>query len=541
MKKILCLLLAALMLSSTVACADPDTPAEETKTETEAEAEIETETETETETAVGTAETAPDETVTETETQVENQTESQADTETEDASLYQCDLPSDLHYGNRPVRVLYAIVTGREDELFVEGSGSGMIEEAVYERNQVVEDQLGITLELIGEIGSNAVSNKLSTDVKGNVGSYDMVVNGTFAAISSVINGYYVDLSSLEHIDTSKHYWTQGYNALSTFTAENRQYLASGSLALSMFRLMFFTIYNQSVLEDRQMEDLYDVVRRGDWTLDYQYSLIAGLYDDSDGDGMRSETDTYGFITGNIISMDPYMVAGGVPLIIRAPEDNSLVFNADAASPLSDLVDAVQKLVNDEGTYVFTGVDRDDVGKENITKAFANGKSLMATLMFWNMEHNIDELSALSYSIAPIPKLTREQEYKSYVQDQVSSFGISATVQKEELREMVAATMEALAYHSYNIIRPAYYTNTLSTKFMQSPKSADILGIIFDSLYFDFSQTCSGIFNGTNLRNSLRPVMSGKSNNIASQAKGWSKNMPKLIKRVNEKLEKLSG
>ena len=164
-------------------------------------------------------------------------------------------------------------------------------------------------------------------------------------------------LSSPDHIDTSKHYWTQGYNDLATFTAERRQYLASGSLALSMFRLMFFTIYNRSVLEDRQMEDLYDVVRRGDWTLDYQYSLIAGLYDDSDGDGKRSETDTYGFITGNIISMDPYMVAGSVPMIIRDPDNNSLVFNADAALPLSDLVDAVLKLVNDEGTYVFTGVD----------------------------------------------------------------------------------------------------------------------------------------------------------------------------------------
>lgn len=513
MKKFLCLFLAALMLLSVVACADPDTPATPTG-ETD------------------TASTDPGETTT--------GSGDETSTETEDAEDYQCDLPSDLSYKDEPINILYTIASGREDELYVEESGVGSIEEAVFERNQVVENQLDITLELIGETGDTVVSGKLDTDIKGGVGSYDIVVNGTYVAISSAINGYYTDLNSLNYINTSKHYWTQGYNALSTFTSDNRQYLASGSLALTMFRLMFFTIYNQKVREDRQMEDLYDVVKRGDWTLDYQYNMISGLYDDSDGDGERTETDTYGFITGNIISMDPYMVAAGVPMITRDPDDNSLTFNSDATSALSDLVDAVQKLVNDEGTYVFQSSEKDDVGKNYIAEAFANDKSLMATIMFWNMEYNIEELSALSYGIAPIPKFSKDQEYKSYVQDQVSSFAISAGI-PESRREMVAATLEALAYHSYNIIRPAYYTNTLSTKFMQSPESEDILTIIFDSLYFDFSQSCSGVVGGTALRDSLRPILSGKSNNVASQVKSWSKSMPKQLKRVNEKLKKLAN
>lgn len=503
MKKLLCLLLAALMLLSTVACTNSgDSSSADTST---------------------TAENAEDET----------------NDDNAVSEEYQCDLPSDLNYKDEPINILYTIASGREDELFVEGSGVGSIEEAVFERNQVVESQLGVTLELIGESGDTAVSSKLATDVKGNVGSYDIIINGTYVSISSAISGYYTDLNSLDYINTSKHYWTQGYNALSTFTANDRQYLASGSLALSMFRLMFFTIYNQKVRENYQMEDLYDVVKRGDWTLDYQYSMITGMYDDSDGDGERSETDTYGFITGNIISMDPYMVAADVSMIIRE-DDNSLVFNADVTATLSDLVDAVQKLVNDEGTYVFESSEKDDVGKNYIAEAFANDKALMATIMFWNMEYNIESLSALSYGIAPIPKLSADQEYKSYVQDQVSAFSISAAI-KPERQAMAAATLESLAYNSYNIIRPAYYTNTLSTKFMQSPESEDILGIIFDSLYFDFSQSCSGVVGGTALRDSLRPIMSGKSNNVASQVKAWSKSMPKQLNRVNKNLAKLAG
>ena len=89
---------------------------------------------------------------------------------------------------------------------------------------------------------------------------------------------------------------------------------------------------------------------------------------------------------------------------------------------------------------------------------------MMATLMFWNMEHNIEQLATLTYGIAPIPKFSKTQEYRSYVQDQVSSFGISAGVGGDDRSEELAAVLEAMAYHSYNIVRPAYYTNTLSTR-----------------------------------------------------------------------------
>lgn len=543
MKKGLCLLLAAWMLLGTVACTQTNAPEE---TATQGQTSAPQGTETPDDTGVPQESDSVGETAGEDPSDAESTEGGEAATddsgadETEVSEDYRCDLPEDLDYGQAEVNILYTIASGREDELFVEGSGLGSIEEAVYERNQVVQNQLKITLKLIGEEGDTNVSSKLSTDIKSSSGDYDLIVNGTYVAISSAIGGNYANLGALSNIDTSKHYWTQGYNDLSTFpssTSQDRQYMASGSVALSMFRLMFFTIYNQRILENNQMEDLYTVVKNGDWTLDYQYNMIAGMYVDSDGDNERSDADTYGFITGNIVSMDPYMVAAGIPMIVKN-ENGELEYNADAVSSLSELVDKVQKLVNDEGTYVFESSEKDDVGKNYIVEAFINDKSLMATIMFWNMEYHIAELTSMSYGIAPIPKFSKEQSYQSYVQDQVSSFAISA-VAKGDRREMLAATLESLAYNSYNIIRPAYYENTLSTKFMQSPESADILEIIFNSLYFDFSQSCSGVVGGTALRDSLRPILSGKTNTVASTTKGWTKSMPKMLKKVNQKLVKL--
>lgn len=235
------------------------------------------------------------------------------------------------------------------------------------------------------------------------------------------------------------------------------------------------------------------------------------------------------------------MVSTGIPLITKDAETRELTFNADAQKELTEVVDAVQKLVHDEGTYLFKTADKDDVGKNYIVEAFAKGKSMMATLMFWNMEHNIEQLATLTYGIAPIPKFSKTQEYRSYVQDQVSSFGISAGVGGDDRSEELAAVLEAMAYHSYNIVRPAYYTNTLSTRYMQDPQSEEILNLIFKSLSFDFSQTCSNILSGSCLRDMMRPIMSGNRNTVSSQMRSWGRSVPKRLQKINEDLEKMDS
>ena len=289
MKKILCALLAALMLLSATACGTGDSGSG-------------------TEKATG--------------TQAE---ETGSETETDNSLI--CDLPKDLNYGGDEVTIIYAKASGREDELVSEGLGNGTVSDAVYERNQMVETQLKIKFALVAEDGLN-VASKVDTDIKSSSGKpeFDIVVNGTYMAVTPAIEGKYKNLSA--------------------FTASNRQFLASGPIAISMFRLMFLTIYNRTVMDNNKKEDLYDVVMRGEWTLDYQYNLIKGMYVDS-GDNKRTDDDTYGFITGDIISMDPYMVSTGVPLITKDAETRELTFNADAQKELTEVVDAVQKLVHD--------------------------------------------------------------------------------------------------------------------------------------------------------------------------------------------------
>ena len=453
---------------------------------------------------------------------------------------YTCDLPANLNYGGETIGILYASVGGRRDELISE-YGMGVVSDSVHERNVMVEEQLGVELEMYPADGDVQLNVVFNNDITSGLGEYDIISNGTFKAIIPAMEGRYVNLNELDHINTDKHYWTQGYNDMVTFTDSEMQFLASGAMAISMFRYTFFTIYNKDLFTDYQLSDLYEIVKQGEWTLDYQYSIAKDHYVDRDGDSKASAGDFYGFVTGNIVSVDPYMVASDTHMIIKDPDTGELVYNSDALPKLVDLCDKVQRLYNDESTYVYDGGVDDGLGSATIINHFADKNALMATTTFISMEKNFERLGTLSYGIAPMPKFSSVQKnYYSYVQDQVSAFGISTVVSNEARQEMCAAVLEAMAYHGYRLVRPAYYETVLSERYMQDPQSNEVLDLIFDSLYFDFSSTCSDIFPNCEIRNNLRPLLSGERNTIAASTKSWKRTVERKLDDYNEVLEGLA-
>ncbi len=504
MKKFLCLLLAALMCLSTLAMA-----------------------------ACGTGTDEPDTKPSENGTQGPGANEE----ETQNTD-YVCELPDDLNFGGEEINFLFANRPGREDELISEkGVNGGAISSAVYERNVTVEELLKVKLNMIPN-DDDDVSNDLKMDYQSNTGDYDLVADGTYKAITPVIEGCYADLNQTEYVDTSKHYWTQGYNDMVTFTADNKQYLVTGSAAISIFRYMYLTIYNKQMFQEYKLPDLYETVSNGEWTLDYQFQIIQDMYMD-DGNSKNDEADFHAFVTGDTISVDPYLVAADIHMIVKDPETRDLLYNADGVEPLTELCDKIQLIYNNESTYVYKTATYDDVGKNYIIEKFASEKAMMATILFYNMETNYNEVGALSYGIAPMPKFDKNQEnYHSYVQDQVTGFGISAGV-KADRKDMCSAALEAIGYYSHQLVRPAYYETTLSERYMQDPQSQEILDTIFDTLSFDFSSTCGNIVTSLVIRDTLRPLLSGTSNKIASTSKSWARSMERNLAKHNDKLAEL--
>ena len=494
--RVLSVLLAGLMLMSLVACSSPDDVTDDTKT---AETEIRG--------------------------------------ETGDPN-FTCDLPGSLSFNNTEVTTMYVNVDGRADELYSPKLGYGTVSDAVYERNVAVENALDVKLAFVDVANDGEANSKLGNMVSAGDRSVEIFTFASYMAIPGAVSGVFLDLNQVDHVDLSKHYWSQDYNPVATFTSKNMQFLATSTAALSMFRLAYLTIFNVDLMKDRSMPSLYDAVDNGEWTLDYQYSLVNDIWVDTDGSGANSEGDFYGHITGDTITMDTYPVACNVHLVIR-DENGDWYFNSKELDNMVSMAEKVSALVNAPGTYKFKGAGSDFVGDNAIIKKFSQEGGLMATVQFLSIEMCIESLADLTYGIVPMPKLNQHQpDYYTYVQDQVTGFGISSAIGYDnDHQEMLGAVMEAMAYYSYEIVRPAYYESTLSLRFMQDERSYDMLGLMFRTISYDYAYLHPGGLGG--IKADMRTVLPSRNPAVSSYMRRWEKAIEKQLNTEKLALDKL--
>ena len=449
----------------------------------------------------------------------------------------------ELSFGDEIITILSKDKMGVNDEFYAESNTdtqSDVVAHAVYTRNMEIEDRLDVKLEMLLE--EEPVS-KHSTAIKGGSADYDIVADSTYLAIQAVLKGEFLNLRDIQYIDLDKYYWTQGYNDIVSFGENNKQYLASGALALSMFRYMFVTVYNREVFEDLGETDLYEVVNNGEWTLDYQNQIIADRYQDTGTTvGKKDDRDMYGLITGDTVSVDPYCVAANVQLVSKN-EDGEWFYNTEQFARTVDLCEKVQALYKNASTYVFKTATYDDTGKTDIVEAFAASKSMMATVQVFALETNVGDLAEFDYGIAPMPKFDANQtNYATYVQDQVTAIGISSSIADEDTMAMMGAVLECMASKSYATVVDAYYSTALSYQYLQNPESKEMLDLIYNSLTFDFTGACSNIImnnGGQSIRDQLRPLFSGTSTKLGSTLTKWQRGTDNALIKINDFLADL--
>jgi len=65
--------------------------------------------------------------------------------------------------------------------------------------------------------------------------------------------------------------------------------------------------------------------------------------------------------------------------------------------------------------------------------------------------------------------------------------------------------------------------------------------MIFDTLYFDFSSSCSNIFTSCVIRDNLRPILSGKKNTVSSSTRSWQRQIDRMLEKYNDTLAEIGG
>ena len=445
-------------------------------------------------------------------------------------------LPADLKFNGETVTILSRDASFVSDELWVDDQNGSMVNDAIYKRNEKVMEQLNVKFESIKLSGdAYLVSTELRNAASNGEAYFDIAANSTYSTIMYTGENIFLDLTDCEYLDLDAIYWSQGYNESASIG--NSQYLATGALALSLYRLMFITFYNKDLLEEAQYENLYTVVDDGRWTIDYQIQLSKDLFRDADGSGTVSEGDTVGFASSTLSYLDPYWSSCDIQIITK-DADNYLQYSLDSEK-LSNTVDKLIVLFHQSNAW-FDKSSGDDGKQTAMSNLFATGNVGTITLRLGSVETEQFNTMQDEYGIIPMPKYDENQEkYYTFLHDQFTSIGIpSVHSSDEEKVQMLGAVLEAMALENYKSVVPTYYEVALKGRYLEDSESWRMLDMIYENVKVD-----AGVLYTKNLgsiHQTPRNMIEAGRNTVSSQIKAIARQIEKqFLPRLLEDLTSL--
>ena len=433
-------------------------------------------------------------------------------------------LPSDLNYGGETFTMLVNGSVGAP-EFFVDEQDGDVVNDAIYDRNARVSERLNVNFKFIEEPGAfnerKTFAQRVSQSVLANDSTYDAVAGYSMAITSLAADNMLIDLNSTEYIDLAKPWWSQ--NLMSQSSVNGKLYFASGDISTTLTYMMYAMYFNKDIMAANNIEEPYDLVLDGKWTLDKLLELSTGVYQDLNGDGQKKVDDDLFGLETYAVYVDPYFYSCG----LRTTE-----LDADGVPQISPLFGSeqtqalIEKLVNAffaTNDCVISGFD-----SKELYKYFEQNRFMFSAR---EVQYGVTNLrnADFEYGILPMPKWDEAQEdYYTIASFPYSLYCIPLDAKDSD---MSSAVLEALASESSRLITPAVFEVALKVKYSSDDKMAQMYDIIRASMTYDFGR----VF--TDNLDSLTYSMFRDS--VVGENTNWASTYAKKEKTLQSKMDKL--
>ncbi|MBQ3591910.1 MAG: extracellular solute-binding protein, partial [Clostridia bacterium] len=170
------------------------------------------------------------------------------------------------------------------------------VDASMYNRQLAIEERFNIVFKDSGiaagvstfDVFQSSVDSVLMTGED----AIDLMKIWNTMAAKWVAMGHFLDLSEIDVLDFGKPWFYQ--DAIKALSYKNHVYL-SIDMAVPFFDDLNAVFYNKELAADHGIENLYDMVRNDEWTMDTFTALAKDLWVDTNGDGIvQSDADTFG-------------------------------------------------------------------------------------------------------------------------------------------------------------------------------------------------------------------------------------------------------
>lgn len=387
----------------------------------------------------------------------------------------------DIQFPGRTVRFLVRGFPSYANELFVDEGTSDTIGFEVYKRQLAIQERfnLDIAYTRTAQTAAHGDIQELKAIVMaGNADGFDVYSNSSFRTCPASLEGNFIPYDDIDYVNLNKSYWADYY--IREANIGDKTYVITGSAALTTVKLMACTFFNQKLIGDLELEDPYTLVENQNWTIAKLNEISTQIYDDKNGNGVADALDLYGlsYSAVNGITVDAFTSAFDLNMI-QKDEDGTLKLVVDK-NRFQTATEALTTLMWADSTWHdgnFKAADQGDcVNFANDLRVF-----LLGAIYMTEYSSFVDMKS--EYGILPYPKLDQTQEeYYSYVEDQVSVFAI---VQYAPNADMIGAVLEAMGAYSHRKVMPTYYDILLKGRYLRDPESAAIIDMMVANIKVD--------------------------------------------------------
>lgn len=388
-------------------------------------------------------------------------------------------VPQSADFGSEVFRILTAGNVAHEDFKYVEESAL-VLDNAQYKRKALVEQNYNIQIEQTRKQGYSSGGGpgfmQISTDVNAGDCNYDLALIAGYDVSVLAYSGFLYDLNSVPGIDLTKSWWDQ--KARESLSVRGVMFFTTGEITVSDNNAAFVIMFNKDLLSDNGLEDPYQLVYDGKWTLDRFAEMCKTVTEDLNQDNVMDENDRFGLLV-----WDDSVVG-----IVNAAGERCCTINDDGIIELTlyneTTLSALEKYfsIAYDTQYAFT-YQRKNLGNQESEQKLWEGDHGLFWTTYMGIVPRFREMES-DFGLLPYPKLTETQEnYYSTVAPYNSQFICVPLIQNDV--ERTGIITEALAYYGKEIVTPAYYDVNLIGQTARDEESADMLDIIFDSLVFD--------------------------------------------------------
>ncbi len=378
--------------------------------------------------------------------------------------------------GGRKFNILARAAVGTsEKEIWVESENGDVLNDAVYRRNSLVNEKFNTEVTLV----TGDPNGGLKKSVLAGETTYDIAMPGISDASTLASGGVIMSFTSLPYNDLTKPWWELGTAQLNI---AGKVFFMNSAVNYLADDVTYIMMFNKQLIKDYKMEEPYQLVRDGKWTIDVFTEMIQDISTDIDGDGQFTENDLYGFI-GTAGYPNAFFYGSGLSYI-EADNDTGLhlALDTEKATLVLEKVNAIYH--GNNAAWISPG------GQESVGMNIfmGNGGLFYGEVLSYIV--NMRKMET-DFGVLPVPKWNEQQEnYHTYVATISSTMVIPMNCPDTAA---LSSVLEAMTIYSRQYVTPAYYDIALSGKFARDEESGEMLEIIRRHRVYDFGMAYSVI------------------------------------------------